>query len=99
MRYRVVYLKTQKIIIQNINFCTRNIHDLWYNIVCILIDTELSARLNQDFSLFHRPNKPKFDHFTSKQEELVNTAIEHVSQQLYDTLGTTYNIAEYISTH
>ena len=67
--------------------------------VCVLIDTELSARLSQDFSLFHRPNKPSFDHFTTKQEELVNAAIKHVSQQLYDILGTTYNIEEYISTH
>ena len=71
------------------------------DIVCILIDTELSARLSQDFSLLLCPNKPKFDYFTAnlKQEELVNDAIEHVSQQLYDTLGTTYNIEEYISTH
>ena len=48
---------------------------------------------------FHRPNKPKFDHFTTEQEELVITAIKHVSQQLYNMLGTTYNIEEYISTH
>ena len=66
----------------------------------ILIDTELSARLSsQDFSLFHRPSKPRFDHFTSKQAELLNTVIKHVSQQLYDAFGTTYNIEEYISIH
>ena len=75
------------------------IYSLESDIVCILIDIELSARLSQDFSLFHRPNKPKFDHFTSEQEELVNAAIKHVSQQLYDMFGTTYNIEEYISTH
>ena len=75
--------------------CVHLFFRIWY-FLCVLIDTELSARLSQDFSLFHRPNKPKFDHFTPKQEELVNAAIEHVSQQLYDTLGTTYNIEEYI---
>lgn len=64
-----------------------------------IIDTELSARLSQDFSLFHRSSKPRFDHFTSKQEELVNAVIKHVSQQLYDAFGTTYNIEEYIRTH
>ena len=62
------------------------------------IDTALSAKLSQDFSLFHRSSKPKFDHFTSKQKELVNAVIKYVSQQLYDAFGTTFSIEEYIST-
>lgn len=58
---------------------------------------ELSAKLNQDFSLFHRSSKPRFDHFTSKQRELLNSVIKHVSHQLYDAFGTTYNIEEYLN--
>ena len=59
------------------------------------VDTELSARLSQDFSLFQRLSKPNFDHFTSKQKEQVNTVIKSISQRLHDTFGTTYNIEEY----
>ena len=60
-------------------------------------DSELTARLSKDFAVFHRMSKSSFEHFTSEQKVLVNSVVKSVSQQLYDTFGTTYNIEEYIS--
>ena len=66
----------------------------WYNHT----DTKLSARLSEDFTLFHRSSKPSFDHFTHEQKGFVNSVIRGVSQQLFTAFGSTYNVDEYITT-
>ena len=65
-------------------------------IIIPLLDAELSTKLSKDFAVFHRRNRQRFDHFTIKQKELVNSVIHSVAERLNEVTGRTFGIEDYI---
>ena len=61
-------------------------------------DELLKERLYSGADTFLRPKKEEFQHYTPKDEMIVNTAIHSVEDFLKEKLGFTYGIEDYLRT-